>query len=66
MTDRFPTENNFQGDLSKYFFPSNKFISAINAPKKSSPNKCKKYSCGCAFVTVFFNTAYLPWSINKR
>ena len=32
MTDKFPTESNFQGYFSKEFFPrSNKFVSAIDA-----------------------------------
>ena len=34
MTDKFPTESNFQGYFSKEFFPrSNKFVSAIDACK---------------------------------
>ena len=46
MTDKFPTESNFQGDLLKEFFFSDKFFSAIYASKSSSENKSKKYSCG--------------------
>ena len=45
MTDRFATETNFQDDLLKDFFHSNKFVSAISESKNSLPNKCKKYSC---------------------
>ena len=37
MIDRFPTERNFQGDLSKDVFPS-----AIKASKNSLPDKRKK------------------------
>ena len=44
MTDRFATETNFQDDLLKDFFHSNKFVLAINESKNSLPNKCKKYS----------------------
>ena len=31
---------------------------SLNASKKSSSNKCKKYSCGLVFVAVFTNTVY--------
>ena len=39
---------------------------SLNASKNSSPNKCKKYSCGLVFVAVFTNTVYLSWSNRKK
>ena len=58
MVDRFPTESNFQDDLSSKRVFSYKFVSAVNTSKNSSPNKCRKYSCG--------NTVELSWGINRR
>ena len=54
---RWPFERIFSGD---------KFVSAINASKNSSPNKYKKYLWGWVFVAVFTDTVYLSRSIKKR
>ena len=37
MPDRFPAKGNFQGKPFERIFTSNKFLSAINATKNSSP-----------------------------
>ena len=53
-------------------FPSNKFVSAINASTNySSPNKCRKWSRDWVsrdwvFLTIFTNTVCLSWRINRR
>ena len=54
MPDRFPAKGNFQGKPFERIFTSNKFLSAINATKNSSPNKCKKCSCGWESSLILF------------
>ena len=60
MIDKFPTERNLQRDLSKIFFSLISLFQLSMHLINSSPNKCKKYSCGKIFEAAFISRVYLP------